>query len=274
MSSTILLRPSELARFADCETAGIANGGLADQLEIGDMLKQTRTHVAAAIGTGVHKGVETALRRKRLRQPHHLDLCVEAALLAYEADVAAAGGPSNMVWDQTSKPADAPRQIERMVKAWCAYRLDELTPILIEKRMMVRLNGGFVLSGQLDQAFDLPNAIHDLFTGGQDAVKHLQLGLYAVIRETVTGSPVERIAVDHVQRLPMTRSQTPPTLTIYDSDACKSAARALLSRAMIAITNWRTERQRFLVNPASKLCSSRWCAAFGSDLCGVTRSHR
>jgi hypothetical protein len=273
----LVLRPSEVARFADCELACIANSSTLAPLvlEAGYTLNDCPLHVAAPIGTGTHAGVAHGLYGKLIARPAHLQDCIDAGVAAYEHEIEQHGGYSNMKWDATSRPSDAHKQIARMVRSWIVLRLPAIEPVEIERRRTIALAPGVKLSGQLDVAIDTPSAVGDLKTTAEVKNHAVQLGEYGFIREHVMKHEVEQLFVDHVPRMPLSREQTPPKVYLYDARACITEAKATLSRLLAGLKEWHArrfdKRLAFRANPSSPLCSRTWCRAHGTDFCPISK---
>lgn len=272
---TVVLRPSELARYADCAGAWAANSAFAAELDsAGFVLPAPLAHVAAAIGTAVHAGIERALRGRSINSPGGLESCLEAADEVWRSEVRAAGGPGQMVWDSSSRPSDARGQIERMIRAWIAYRLDHVEPASIEARHEMEVAPGVILSGQLDHALQFPHEVRDIKTSGWLPSPQIQLGCYVILREHATDELVGTASMDLIPRLPLSRRQKPPVLHEYDAQACKAAAWTVIRRAIQSAIAWniggKERADAFARNPASALCSARWCRAHGTEFCPIT----
>ena len=283
---TIVFRPSEVNAAMGCVRFWAANSGTlqGEVQRAGYELGQTKVHVAAAIGTGVHRGIEVALRRKLLGQSFDLTFCQAEAVDAYVAVVTEGGGFGRMVWDASSTPGSAHHQVERMVRAWCAFRLDEeWMPVAIEERTNMPLAPGYELSGQIDQGFDLPGAVVDVKTGGQRPTPQVQLGCYGILREWRTGKPVDHLGIDYIPRTPLVKPQGRPVRYWYDAAACKAQAWAVLRQLIAATQEWqRLCHDRgyigtvlatlFPANPGFRLCSKTWCAAKGTAFCPISKA--
>jgi hypothetical protein len=83
--------------------------------------------------------------------------------------------------------------------------------------------------------------------------------------------------IDYIARVPAKKPQPDVQVIAYDLAACETAAVAVLAHIESDIRTFREgnpalrmqpgDAWAFPANPASKLCSQKWCPAFNSNFC-------
>lgn len=273
-----VIRPSSLSTYADCPRRYAAThlGGIVQ--EAGYNLEASlRSHIGAAVGTAVHAGAAYTLEYK-LHHGDDLGNAIEAeerADAALKAEVQFA--PQ---WDETTASlSTAQQQVRRMVRSYRKHLAPTLTPLIVEERLEVDVGGGWRLSGQMDgvMAGDPSEQVRDLKTGTRRRANGLQYGAYAVILHS-HGHPIRSIVEDYLARVRLDREQPPPqAFPVEVAPAAQEAWEtiAAIKSAADEFTNLaadasaRPPHLAFRANPASGLCSQRFCKAWGTTFCTI-----
>ena len=273
-----IIRPSSLQTFAGCQRRWAATA-MPDLLrETGyDLRKNLPKHIGAAIGTGVHAAVAYTLERKResgdLGGSDEAEGRAEAALVE--------GLQEGAIWDDATPSLNtAKTQAQRMVRSYRRHIAPFVQPLLVEERLVADVGDGWHLSGQADTlAGGEGNRVRDLKTQRALSNHSLQMGGYGVILQA-HGLDVSGAVIDFIPRVRVSAEQPPPesheiplryaVAEAWDTiDAVKAAVAEFQRRA--ADPSGRDPAGAFRANPTSSLCGEKWCPAFGTDFCRITR---
>lgn len=273
MTPTII-RASSLSGHPDCPRRSAAKIFRSDIRAAGFDLHSLPSSVGAPVGSGVHGGVFVTLAEKAetgIMSPE--DVATDAALDVLRQRIADEGA---MFDKETPTLNDAEQQVVRMVKVYRAQVAPNIHPVTVEQRLEAAVSPGIVLSGQSDLVAWEPNAVDDLKTGKMKSRHAAQLGAYALLNRS-HGIPIATARTTFIQRVALAKPQPPAEVEEYDVGACETAAVAILRQIAAEICLFRDgdptanvlpgDPWAFPANPSSKLCSSKWCPAWGTDFC-------
>lgn len=278
-----IIRPSSLVDFLDCPRRWAARH-LRPEVEAAgyDLAERRPSGAGALVGSGVHSGAAWTLEQMRSGGAAGAEAtAIEAAVEGFRERAAAEGAE----WDDTTPSANtAEKQIARMVKVYRRQIAPQLRPIEIEERMEAIVAPGLIVSGQVDAlvaalAIADTRVLRDTKTGRQKRANGVQYGGYSLILEA-HGLKPERLLEDYIPRVALSKEQPDATTTEFNAhdarmdawqaiQAIKASADEFSARA--ADPNGDDPRGAFRPNPASSLCSEKFCPARGSRWC---RSHR
>jgi hypothetical protein len=274
------IRPSSLTTWLDCERRWAARhmGPLVTAMGY-DLSPPRPAHVGAAVGSGVHAAAAWSLKRKLETGTDDIGSdadAVEAAIVEFDARVSKEG----VTWDGTTENRPtAQRQIARMTRAWRRDVAPEVRPLIVEERVEADVGDGWTVSGQLDTLTASPGRLRDTKTGTRRRANGVQYGTYGMLFDA-HGYEVRSIAEDYVARVRVDREQPPVETHLIDLEAARTDAWEAIE-AIQATTAEFVRRARdphgrpahaaFKANPASDLCSDRWCPAWGTAFC---RAHK
>ncbi len=131
--------------------------------------------------------------------------------------------------------------------------------------------GEIIFTGQIDmQTKDF--IIDDLKTSKKESFWAPQLGGYAVLLETnkkLVNSNVCRVT--HVPRVKKHKNPIAAQI-IYDTQDCKKIGKRYIHEISQKYTHFLENEnpEIFLANPASYLCSEKYCQAHGTEFCSVS----
>jgi hypothetical protein len=282
VSADLIIRPSSLVTYLDCPRRWSARH-LRDHLAAaGYTVNAERAAGAGAlVGSGVHAGAGWTLECMKAGSGPGTDAdAAEQAVIGLRQRIEAEGAE----WDDTSPtPNVAEKQVVRMTRVYRHQVAVDLRPVLIEERAEAEFAPGLVLSGQLDlmaaDAGDDGDGLHDLKTGRMRRMNAVQYGAYSMIFQA-HGFNIRRIAEDYIKRVPLRDEQPPAETHAIDVAQARQDAWSVLGSIKRDVAEFAMRAANpkgeapinaFLPNPASALCSARWCPAFGTDSC---RSHR
>ena len=274
-----VIRPSSLTTAADCTRRWAAHNLAEMVLSAGYTLQPARmTHVGAAVGSGIHAAALYTLGEKK--DHGTLGNASEAEDRAVaEFDARAEYG---LDWDETTAGLSvAKQQIARMTGSFRRHLGPVLEPMVVEVRFDADLGGGGRLSGQPDvMTGDPGTTIRDLKTGVRRRMNAMQYGAYAMLIEA-HGHDVVAITEDYIPRVKVKAEQPPPlSVVIPVKDAALEAIEAIddIRRSTDEFERRTKDPQgrpphtAYRANPASALCSARWCRAWGTSFCTAHKS--
>jgi hypothetical protein len=273
-----IIRASSLPSYTDCPRRWAARTLSREVIEAGYAINQAQpASVGASVGTATHSGAAHIMGLKM--QTGELGNQTEAEQLALEQFGESVHG--GVLWDEaTPNMNDAQKQVVRMVKVFRNTIAVKAEPVAVERRLEANVGGGFLLSGQSDLQTIEPGRIRDLKTGRFPRSHYAQLGAYSLLARTAHPEQVTKeVCVDFIQRVPVSKPQPETATEFYDQVVAEQAATSTISRIKSDVDEFRRRlidgdappEHAFLANPASMLCSKKWCPAFGSDFC---REHK
>ena len=275
---TTVIRASSLPSYTDCPRRWAAKTLAKEIRSLGfNIANAMPTSIGASVGTATHSGAAFIMTEKLASG--ELGNQIEAEQKALEDfDNSTKDG---VLWDEaTPNLNDAQKQVIRMVKVFRCTIAPNVHPLAIERRLECRVGEGFVLSGQSDLQTLEPGRIRDLKTGRFPRSHYAQLGAYSLLARTAHPSEdTKEVCVDFIQRVALKNPQPDTVVEFYDQAVAEQAAVSTLSRIRQDVTEFRSRIENggappehaFLANPASMLCSQKWCPAHGSSFC---REHK
>ena len=266
------IRPSSTDEYRDCGRRA-ATGMFPKLIEgAGFSLNERGRVIGGAIGSAIHKGAAVALTEKL---EHGTAAPVSVAIDAAEQELIERV-KQGVQWDQTTPASPghdtARRQVSRMTRALYDGVVPQSEPVLIEKRLEVSIPWAtdWVVSGQLDALTMKPSEVEDHKSGVKMRGHSGQVGTYGRIARA-HGHPIEKLSVNFVKRASIRKEQ--PPLVKVDLPFAESMNHAVsIWRSIIA------DYERFMVtgdpnefpaNPASMLCSPKYCRAHSTPFCRV-----
>jgi PD-(D/E)XK nuclease superfamily len=275
MTAPTIIRASSLTLYPDCPRRTAARLFRREIEAAGFRLRHTPRGIGAVIGTAVHGAAAMLLddkaRHGSLAPENRATDCAAINL----ADELASG---EVAFDTTTaNRSEAMLQAVRMVRIYHRRVAPAVQPILVEERLEAEVAPGLVLSGQPDTIAREPGAIRDLKTGTRSAGTHApQIGAYSLLARS-HGLDIESATVDFVRRAPATKPQPDPISKAVAVTAAETAATNIIRHIEGDLRTFREgdpERRilpgdpwAFQANPASILCSPKFCPAFGTEFC-------
>lgn len=270
---TRTLRPSSLSGAMDCMRRFAARSMTDELVEAGYDINPPRAlHIGAAIGSGVHAGAAFTLETKRDTG----DLgsegdAVDRAVAEFETRAAAEG----LQFDDLTRSVNvAQRQMARMTRAYRRHVAPQIEPRLVETRLVADIGGGWLLSGQGDVlAGDPQGDVRDIKTGRRRA-NGAQYGAYAMIFEA-HGFNATGIVEDFIARVKIQDEQPVPLSIQIDVPTARAEAVAAMEDIQRSVAEFERRLKAgepapetaLRANPASQLCSARFCRAWGTRFC-------
>jgi hypothetical protein len=275
MAEPTIIRASALSSYPDCNRRGAARLFRREIEAAGYRLRHTPRSIGAAIGTAVHKAAQVLLGEKvasGVLPP--ASVATDAALDELHAQL----GTGEIAYDSpTLNRNEATRQTIGMARIYRSVVAPQVEPILVEERLEAEVAPGIVLSGHADVVAREPGAVRDLKTGVRRPTSVApQLGAYSLLSRS-HGLDITRALIDFIQRVRPSRPQPDPLSTSLEVAQAETAATNILRHIEGDLATFRHgdpvrrilpgDSWSFQANPASVLCSPKWCPAFGTAFC-------
>jgi hypothetical protein len=281
VSAPLVLRASSLGNYQDCQLRAAAHALPELFAGHGHGMAPRRANIGALVGSGVHGGAELALTELLLGGAASPDDVLEDAGISafrsrWEEDV----GEQPVVMDEDTPSRNAAEgQVRRMVRAYRRDIVPRVRPVAVERRLEAEALPGLVLSGQSDLlALDAEEGgrtvLHDTKSGRRRANpwKHAaQLGSYSALLRT-QGHAVDAVQVDFIQRVKEAKPQPGVVSQPVGIVEAEQIAYAVLNDFGRKALDFQKDGDpsRFLPNPASLLCSAKFCRLWGTKACPAT----
>lgn len=269
----ITVRCSSLSHYTDCPRRWAAKHLRGILYSAGFYLRSLPSSVGAVIGSGTHAAIAYDLEHKmRTGDLAKFSDAVEHGMVELEERIAQEG----VAYDDISQDRNgAEAQVLRLART---YREDvgvKISPIVVEQRMNTRHSTGLIVSGQIDNLLERPNRLRDVKTGKSRGANWAQYGGYSRTLRA-HGKPIASIKEDFIRRVPLNREQPRVTPIDYDIDACEMQAEQTLQRIARDYGQFERsgDREVFAANPASSLCSDKFCPAAHTSFCPLARKDR
>jgi hypothetical protein len=274
MAEATIIRASALSSYPDCNRRGAARLFRQEIEAAGFKLRSPPRGVGAAIGTAVHRAAEVALGEKaKTGELPPASVATDCAAQTLSEQLA-----DGIAFDATTQTrAEASRQTVGMARTYHRVIAPDVQPIIVEERLEAEVAPGLVLSGKPDVVAREPQSIRDLKTGARAAGSNApQIGGYSLLART-HGLDIQTAAVDFIRRVGPKTAQPDPVSKPVPIAAAETAAINIIRHIEADLRTFRHgdpvrrilpgDPWSFQANPASILCSPKWCSAFGTAFC-------
>jgi hypothetical protein len=269
------IRCSSTNNYGDCQRRAVTEIIGTEIEAAGFKLQRKSTGAPAHVGTGVHAAGALMLDEKLKTGTWSKDAAVDAGIEQMVERMEKDG----TTWsDDVPNLGVAERQVQRMATAYHLHIAPKVQPVTIEHRLEADLGHGFVLSGQSDVVAIEPDAIRDLKTGANLGSYKPQIGGYGRLQRA-WDKPAKVGIVDYIPRTKITAAQPPPIEIKIDIVAAEVANERIVASMMSSIMLFRNgsdtggrkippfDPWSTIANPASRLCSPKFCRAHGTEFC-------
>jgi hypothetical protein len=265
------IRSSILPSYPDCPRRAVAKQFRRKFEKLGYTFRELPPSVGAAAGTATHTGCEQILRARHSGRDISLDEALAPAFAGFEEETG-----KGAIWDDTTPNANTARQqISRMV---LAYQQLKITPLTVNGEPAVELSleadcgDGWKLTGHID-VIDDHGWPRDTKTGALVRPYAAQLGGYSLLVRSNRITPVNGLCIDFIQRVGKTRHQPPCVTHVYPVAAAERRAMGIVNRIKQDMTQFDETGnvESFMANDNSMMCSDKYCPAFNSDFCELTK---
>ncbi len=267
------IRSSALSGYPDCPRRSAARLFRAEIEAAGYRLNTTMQGVGASIGTAVHAGAALTLTERMTRGAlAPLNAVTDCAIEAYRES--AEGG---ILFNKDSPTQDAAeRQVVRMARCYQTQVAPGIEPVVVEEQLEADTPFGLVLTGRSDVLAREKDRLRDLKTGAQRGNHKPQIGAYSLLARS-NGLPVASCGEDFIQRASLSKPQPDALFVPHDLGAAETAAINVLRHIAADLRVFREgdpdnrvlpgDPWAFPANPASMLCSPKYCPAHGTAFC-------
>lgn len=268
MEGDTIIRASSLTSYPDCNRRGAARLIPHEIEAAGYAVRVTYSGIGAIVGSGTHAGLAYTLKTKmETGSIGKLDAAKEITIDEMRRRVELEG----VVYDDVSPEMNTgEKQALRMVSMYRQTVAQDIVPIAVEVRLTANVAPGFVLSGQADLAED--DTVEDHKTGIRRRANGAQYGAYGLLRRS-HGHDVHRLVERYIPRVPLKNPQPEPKRVVYDAAACETLAWGTITRMMRDVQLFResSDIEMFAPNPASALCTPKYCPLHGTKTCPHSR---
>ena len=272
--SATVIRCSALTAYPDCNRRGAARLFWREISSMGFRLRSTPRGIGAAIGSAVHRAAEVILKEKA--ETGSLPPSTVAADCA--AETLAESVREGVDFDRTTaNRVEGEVTAVGMARAYHRVIAPTVDAILIEERLEAEVAPGLILSGTPDLVAREPHRIRDLKTSSRPGGSHApQIGGYSLLARS-HGLDIAEAAVDSIKRVSIGKPQPDPVSKPVAVAQAETAASNILRHIAGDLETFRNgdparhilpgDPWAFQANPASILCSPRYCPAFGTTFC-------
>lgn len=269
-----IIRCSALTAYPDCNRRGAARLFWREISSMGFRLRSPPRGIGAAIGSAVHRAAEVILKEKA--ETGSLPPSTVAADCA--AETLAESVREGVDFDRTTaNRVEGEVTAVGMARAYHRVIAPTVDAILIEERLEAEVAPGLILSGTPDLVAREPHRIRDLKTSSRPGGSHApQIGGYSLLARS-HGLDIAEAAVDSIKRVSIGKPQPDPVSKPVAVAQAETAASNILRHIAGDLETFRNgdparhilpgDPWAFQANPASILCSPKFCAAFGTEFC-------
>ena len=268
-TNKIIIRASSLNDFTDCGRRAATKIIPKIIDAAGFKLETLKNGAPALIGTASHKVMEYTLSNKI--KTGEIGTFKDAKESALE-EWLKISSESELIWDgSTPNNATAEKQIIAIGATYFNMFAPNRNPVATEIYFEANAGDGFLLTGHADD-LEADGVLRDFKTGANESNYSAQLGAYSLLARS-NGHKINGLGVDWIPRKPAA-SVMDYHEKEYNLNASENVARNILSNIKNSIQNFRENGNEwsFMANPSSRLCSAKFCAAYGTDFCDYTKA--
>ena len=259
------IRASAIDDYLDCNGRGIARIFRDILKSEGVSLNEEPSLVPVynGIGTGAHKGAEHTLNEKLNGVEASLSDTEEISINKLHKELS--GGAS---FDASTRNMNtAEKQLRQICRTYYYMILPDKKPVKTEVPLRAE-NTDFILTGHPDVIETV--RISDLKTGAQASNYFAQMGVYSLLARSEGFNQPEYLQIDHI---PRSKPNQEPTPCLYDTETCESVAFEGAARIATDINNFLETADPTVIsrNPRSMICGPKYCPAFDTDFCPITK---
>ena len=276
------IRASMTSGYNDCRRRAVARQWRRKFEKLGYEFRQTQPSVGSATGTACHTGIRLLFADKWNDRALNLDGAVEQAVNEFRAEI-----EKGCEWDATTQNANvAEAQIRSQVNAFMHGPCQTEKPLTItdengnpapaiELKLEAKISADWLLTGHIDLV-TVSQTIRDYKTGAVDRMYNEQLGSYSLlVRSNGILTGTAELYKDYVKRCGKTKPQEPPVSTKYPVKESESAAMGTIKGIIADMAKFDETQnldEAFPANLMSMMCVERYCLAFGTDFCPLTKT--
>ena len=269
------IRASMLPGYNDCTRRAVAKQYKRKFQKLGYEFRELAPSVGSSVGTAVH--ISTAELDKALwrGEKPNLSVAVDMAVTALVEELS-----TGCTWDDTTPNMNtAQLQIQRMTECYTP-----IMPLTVNGEPAVEIGGemglqadcgdGWILTGHPD-LIDANGFLLDKKTGAKMRPYQGQFGGYSLlVRSNKIIKQLSGVGMLYIARMGKTKHQTPPVLQSYGVALCEREAMGTIHRIKSDMALFDSNgdlNKAFPCNQSSMMCTPKYCPAFGTDFCELTK---
>ena len=267
------IRSSMLNGYLDCARRSIADGYTDMVEEAGFALKHREPHIGACIGTATHSAGEHMLNNPQAPLNDSIEIGIESFKNEAVGEV---------IYDQVTPESNtAVIQVKALSMIYHQRVAPNIKPVEwkgkpgTEISLKAMIDKDTMLTGHIDVFDENIGAPRDSKFGSQNKNYFPQLGAYALLSKAngleVKSSPI----IDWVPRCKKDKIPSYNLIT-YDSLTCEKAGMMICRKIKADINKFKKTGNpwSFMPNVNSMLCSNKFCRAYGTDFCDLTKGKK
>ncbi len=240
--------------------------------DYGFEFNNTKNHVGSAVGTAAHEGVAFLMRQfKATGQWGGMTRAKQGAAAAAAAMVEEAR--ESLIMDRITRGTeDAVKAAMKIVTAYHETMIPTGEPLIIEKGLKCTFQdpqfmSEYELTGTLD-VFLMGGFLRDLKTATELKNYYAQIGCYIDLLES-NGYPVSGAYIDHYPRTRPGMLQIPGVPVAINKEVAKKHSRLVHLQTFRALQEMidSGDPEVLVARPSTRLCSKKFCPAYGTDFC-------
>lgn len=265
---TVRFRLSGLNSWHDCQRRVAAGSFVEKIVGLEDVLQKENNQIGSSVGTACHAGVESLLLSKLEGLTPNVRHAQEFAIETLKEQLQ----DSEIAMDnETSNINEAIQQVAQITKIYEKYVLPFRDPKIIEDRFNF-IAGRVEFSGQLD--LQLQNGdISDLKTSKKLGIYFPQLGGYSIAMKRNGKEVGEHVEIVHIPRLKLKKDPYARVVK-YNTSASERVALSYMMQIQDTYERFLDDNNPdiFKANPSSTICSDKYCRAYGTDFCCISKN--
>lgn len=268
IQENINIRSSSLNDYSDCQRRAATKIIPKLVKEAGYTMNNIIHGAAALVGTSSHKVMEYCLSEKisngsigewKKAKESALDTWVDESR------------KNSLLWDSgTPDFKSAEKQISSIGLVYFNEVAPTKKPKATEAYFEADTGNGFILTGHIDD-LEENNSLDDFKTGKNDCNYMAQIGSYSLLSRS-NGFDIKEAGIDWIPR--PRAGQIPEYKHIkYNVSDCESIAKNTIDHIKNSISSFKKngDKNAFMANPSSSLCSNKFCPAHGTSFCEYTK---
>lgn len=263
------IRVSAISSWNDCPRRGAVSAFRSEIQEQGYVLRDYRRLVSGAIGTSVHSGMALFMRDKIIEKETSLPEMQDISIETFKTEI-----EDGVDFDTTTNSINTgERQILNISEEYYRSVAPKIKPVLTEEKLSGDAPGGITVTGHPDILES--DSVHDLKTSKKGNVYHGQLGGYSLLvkESDYEIKPIKGV-IDWIPRSSIKKPQKEAVSYVYDIALCE---RESINTIKTITKQWEEFKEKgspdaFPVNIMSMLCSEKYCTAFGTDFCPISKT--
>jgi hypothetical protein len=268
MIPPIVIRPSSLPQYPDCQRRTMSKLIPYQIAEWGYQINHTPLGIGAMVGTATHEAAAFMLSEKmRTGEPGSQSEAEDRGIERMKTD----RDGQDVNYDLTTPDTSTgQKQVVRMAKRYRADVVPNVQPAGVEQQLEFQTAAGNTVRGTLDLAEDGPI---DLKTGTVRRINIAQYGTYSMLLRA-NGLASHQVREDYLKRVKLKNEQPPVLAVHYNLALAENVSMTIIrdmERAYVKFME-NGDPGAFFANPNSVLCGAKFCGCFHTKFCPESAS--